>query len=137
MFIAKLCMSASIVVSHDVPYKMNYDGSTPVLAQNIGIETLGDVETVLLDQGCILPCEKSHTFSTANDHQNEIMIKMYQGVSSMASKNKSLGKVILGNIADANAETPSIRVIFRVQVNAITVSAFDEKMKSRITLRHE
>jgi len=88
------------------------------LASNIGIETLNDVSTTLIEAGTPIPCERREIFSTAFDKQTEIEIHVLQGSSPRASENISLGKFKITGLPKDRRGVPKIEVAFRVQPNS-------------------
>ncbi|NHN88313.1 molecular chaperone DnaK [Acetobacter conturbans] len=94
---------------------------------SLGIETLGGVFTRLIDRNTTIPTKKSQTFSTAEDSQNAVTIKVYQGEREMAADNKLLGNFDLTGIAPAPRGVPQIEVTFDIDANGIvSVSAKDK-----------
>lgn len=94
---------------------------------SLGIETLGGVFTRLIDRNTTIPTKKSQVFSTADDNQSSVTIKVFQGEREMARDNKSLGQFDLDGIPPARRGTPQIEVTFDIDANGIvTVSAKDQ-----------
>src|ERR1700710_42666 len=94
---------------------------------SLGIETLGGVFTRLIDRNTTIPTKKSQVFSTADDGQNAVTIKVYQGEREMAADNKLLGNFDLTGIPPAPRGIPQIEVTFDIDANGIvSVSAKDK-----------
>jgi molecular chaperone DnaK len=94
---------------------------------SLGIETLGGVFTRLIDRNTTIPTKKSQVFSTADDNQTAVTIKVYQGEREMAADNKLLGNFDLTGIPGAPRGVPQIEVTFDIDANGIvSVSAKDK-----------
>ena len=94
---------------------------------SLGIETLGGVSTKLIDKNTTIPTKKSQVFSTAEDSQPAVSIRVLQGEREMASDNKLLGNFELVGIAPAPRGVPQIEVTFDIDANGIVnVSAKDK-----------
>jgi len=94
---------------------------------SLGIETLGGVSTKLIEKNTTIPTKKSQVFSTADDGQSAVTIRVLQGEREMAADNKLLGNFELVGIAPAPRGTPQIEVTFDIDANGIVnVSAKDK-----------
>jgi molecular chaperone DnaK len=104
---------------------------------SLGIQTLGDMFTKLIDRNTTIPTRKSETFSTAADGQTAVDVVVYQGERTVASQNKLLGRFQLTGIPPAPRGVPQIEVTFDIDANGIVnVSAKDKATgkEQRITI---
>jgi molecular chaperone DnaK len=86
---------------------------------SLGIETLGGVFTRIIDRNTTIPTKKSQVFSTAEDNQNAVTIRVFQGEREMAADNKMLGQFDLVGIPPAPRGVPQIEVTFDIDANGI------------------
>jgi molecular chaperone DnaK len=107
---------------------------------SLGIETLGGVSTKLIEKNTTIPTKKSQVFSTADDNQSAVTIKVLQGEREMAADNKLLGNFNLEGIAPAPRGIPQIEVTFDIDANGIVnVSATDKGTgkEQKITIKSD
>ena len=98
---------------------------------SLGIETLGEVFTKIIDRNTTIPTSKAQIFSTAVDGQNSVEVHVLQGERAMAKDNKSLGKFLLSGIPPAPRGVPQIEVAFEIDVNGILKVAAQDKGTGR------
>lgn len=105
---------------------------------SLGIETLGGIFTRLIDRNTTIPTKKGQTFSTADDNQTAVTIRVFQGEREMAADNKLLGQFDLMGIAPAPRGMPQIEVTFDIDANGIVhVSAKDKATNKEQQIRIE
>ena len=103
---------------------------------SLGIETLGGVFTRIIDRNTTIPTKKSQVFSTAEDNQNAVTIRVFQGEREMAADNKMLGQFDLVGIPPAPRGVPQIEVTFDIDANGIVnVSATDKATGKEQSIR--
>ncbi|PUB17122.1 molecular chaperone DnaK [Yoonia sediminilitoris] len=105
---------------------------------SLGIETLGGVFTRLIDRNTTIPTKKSQVFSTAEDNQNAVTLRVFQGEREMAADNKMLGQFNLEDIPPAPRGMPQIEVTFDIDANGIVeVGAKDKgtNKEQKITIQ--
>ncbi|MDR9402212.1 MAG: molecular chaperone DnaK [Halothece sp. Uz-M2-17] len=102
-----------------------------VIPLSLGIETLGEVFTKVIERNTTIPTSKSQVFSTASDGQTSVEIHVLQGERAMASDNKTLGKFLLTGIPAAPRGVPQIEVSFDIDVNGILKVSAEDKGTGR------
>lgn len=109
-----------------------------VIPLSLGIETMGNVATKLIEKNTTIPTQKSQVFSTAADNQPSVEIHVTQGERAMAADNKSLGRFVLDGIAPAPRGVPQIEVVFDVDTNGIlNVTAKDKATNKEQSIKIE
>lgn len=106
---------------------------------SLGIETLGEVFTKIIERNTTIPTSKSQVFSTATDGQTSVEIHVLQGERALAKDNRSLGKCLLAGIPPAPRGIPQIEVSFEIDVNGILKVAAQDQGTGReqsITINH-
>ena len=98
---------------------------------SLGIETLGEVFTKIIDRNTTIPTSKAQIFSTAVDGQTSVEIHVLQGERAMSKDNKSLGKFLLSGLLPAPRGVPQIEVAFEIDVNGILKVAAQDKGTAR------
>jgi molecular chaperone DnaK len=98
---------------------------------SLGIETLGGVFTRLIDRNTTIPTKKGQIFSTAEDNQNAVTIRVFQGEREMAADNKMLGQFNLEQIPPAPRGVPQIEVTFDIDANGIVAVSAKDKGTNR------
>lgn len=109
-----------------------------VIPLSLGIETMGNVATKLVEKNTTIPTQRSQTFSTAADNQTSVEIHIVQGERPMAADNKSLGRFILDGIPQAPRGMPQVEVTFDIDANGIlNVKAKDKTSGKEQSIRIE
>lgn len=109
-----------------------------VLPLSLGIETLGQINTIMIPKNTTIPTSKTQIFSTAADNQTSVEINVLQGERPMAYDNRSLGKFVLDGIPPAPRGIPQIEVTFDIDANGIlTVTAKDKATGKSQSIRIE
>ena len=109
-----------------------------VIPLSLGIETMGNVATKLIERNTTIPTSRSQTFSTAADNQTSVEIHITQGERAMAADNKSLGRFVLDGIPPAPRGLPQVEVTFDVDANGIlSVKAKDKATNKEQSIRIE
>ncbi|MCB0282974.1 MAG: molecular chaperone DnaK [Calditrichae bacterium] len=109
-----------------------------VIPLSLGIETLGNVSTKLIEANTTIPTKKSQIFSTAADNQTSVEIHILQGEREMAADNRSLGRFILDGLPPAPRGIPQVEVTFDVDANGMLhVSAKDKATSKEQSIRIE
>ena len=105
---------------------------------SLGLETKGGVFTKLVERNTTIPTEKKETFTTAEDNQTAVTIKVYQGERPMASDNRPIGEFNLEGIPPARMGVPQIEVAFNLDANGIlNVTARDKGTGKEHTIKIE
>ncbi|MDG3003567.1 molecular chaperone DnaK [Paludisphaera mucosa] len=105
---------------------------------SLGLETKGGVMTVLVPRNTTIPTEKKETFTTAEDNQSAVTIKVYQGERPMAQDNRALGEFNLEGIPPARMGVPQVEVTFNIDANGLlNVTARDKATGKEHTIRIE
>ena len=103
---------------------------------SLGIETLGGVFTRMIDRNTTIPTKKSQVYSTAEDNQQAVTIRVFQGEREMAADNKLLGQFDLVGIPSARRGVPQIEVTFDIDANGIVnVTATDKATNTEQQIR--
>ncbi len=109
-----------------------------VLPLSLGIETLGGINTIMINKNTTIPASKTQIFSTASDNQTSVEINVLQGERPMATDCRSLGKFILDGLPPAPRGIPQVEVIFDIDANGIlSVTAKDKATNKTQSVRIE
>lgn len=109
-----------------------------VLPLSFGIETLGGINTIMIQKNTTIPTSKSQTYSTAADNQTSVEINVLQGERTMANDNRSIGRFILDGVPPAPRGLPQIEVAFDIDASGIlTVTAKDKASNKTQSIKIE
>src|SRR3989338_2205603 len=109
-----------------------------VLPLSFGIETLGGVNTIMIEKNTTIPTSKTQVFSTAADNQSSVEVNILQGERSMATDNRSIGTFILDGIPPAPRGIPQVEVAFDIDASGIlTVTAKDKATSKTHSIKIE
>lgn len=109
-----------------------------VLSISLGLETMGNVFTKMVESNTTIPCRKEQTYTTGSDNQSSVEIKVYQGERPLTKDNKLIGNFVLGDIMPAPRGVPQISVVYDVDSNGIlSVKAIDKATGKENSIRIE